>query len=285
MSSQNSKRSIFSIMLMAGAIMTHTGPAQASETTLQRIEREGVLHAATEPEFEPFEFLQDGKIVGYGTDILHEVAQRMGVKLDQQGMPFNAILPSLIAHKVDLAATTLAATPERRAKVDFTAPIGELPLVIVTRADNQDIHTRDDFKGHTVGVQQSSSVDSEFKKWDEALKQQGIGMRAINRYQSFPETMLALQNKQIEATALPLPMAANWIKKTPDTFKIVGWWNYVGDTDSTAISWAVRKGDSELKAKIDHLLIDMANDGTLDALQIKWFGKSLNEWKVVKFNH
>ena len=100
---------LLSTLLLGTVINT----AFAGDTTLQRIRHDGVLHAATEPAFEPFEFLQDGQVVGYGNDILHEVARRMGVRLDQQSMSFDAILPGLLAGKFDLAATSLIPSTER----------------------------------------------------------------------------------------------------------------------------------------------------------------------------
>lgn len=267
------KPAIFSFLL-TGAFMLISEPTQASETTLQRIQREGVLHAATEPAFEPFEFMQNGQIVGYGTDILHEVAQRLGVRLDQQGMAFDAILPSLMAHKVDLAATTLAETPQRMQKFAFTTPIGNLKSVLVAAQDNDTIHGTADLVGKVVGIQQNSVVEPEFQALDAQLKQQGgQGFKATQAYQSYPEIQLALSNHQIDVTAMPLPMAMTWTKQRPDAFRIVG---ELGQHDvNKACAWALRKDDPELKNAIDGILAALTKDGTLAQLQQKWFGKSL----------
>lgn len=267
------KPAIFSILL-TGAFMCTAEPIQANETTLQRIQREGVLHAATEPAFEPFEFMQNDKIVGYGADILHEVTARLGVKLDQQGMPFNAILPGLLAHKVDLAATTLAETPERAQKVAFTDPIGNLKSMLVASSDNDTINSKFDLVGKVVGTQQNSVVEPEFQTWEAQLKQQGgQGFKATHAYQSYPEIQLALSSKQIDVTAMPLPMAMVWMKQHPGAFKIVDELDFKAQNKNCA--WAVRKEDQDLKTAIDGILAALEKDGTLEKLQEKWFGKPL----------
>lgn len=255
-------------------ILLWSGIVSAEENSLQRIQREGVLHAATEPAFEPFEFMKDGKIVGYGTDIAYEIAKRMGVRLDLQGMSFSAVLPSLITHKVDLAATTIADTPERKKKVAFTRLITNLKTVIVTSLDNN-IESSTDFAGKNIGIQQGSIIEPEIKRWDEQLtKNTGTGIGKIIAYQAYPEILLALLNKQVDATAMPLPMAVSWLKKYPNQFKIIGDW----ESEDENCAWAVRKEDTALKQAINEVLIALQQDGTLETLQVKWFGKSFREF-------
>ena len=41
-----------------------------AETTFEKIKRTGKVTVGTEAAFPPFEFVEDGKIVGYGKDIL-----------------------------------------------------------------------------------------------------------------------------------------------------------------------------------------------------------------------
>lgn len=252
------------------------------ETTLARIQREGVLHAATEPAFEPFEFMQDGQVVGYGTDILHEVASRLHVRLDQMSMPLSAVLPGLLAHKADLAATTLVTTPERAKKVAFTHPIADVKKVIFVRQDEARIATTSDLSGKTMGVQQSSSMVSEYQVMDAALSaESGKGFARTLQYQSYPEMKLALSIRQIDATVLPLPMAAHWMKRSPGQFKIAGEWSTDKEAGHYHYAWAVRKSDITLRKEIDRIIESMEQDGLLDELQVKWFGKRLRDLESI----
>lgn len=268
---------LLSTLLLGTVINT----ALAGDTTLQRIRHDGVLHAATEPAFEPFEFLQDGQVVGYGNDILHEVARRMGVRLDQQSMSFDAILPGLLAGKFDLAATSLIPSPERQKKFAFTHAIAEQMPVMVTYFDNIHINSKYDFSDKKIGVQQSSALIPDIQALDRRLvAEHNAPLKAIVNFQSFPDITLALINKQIDATIMPLPMALNLIKKNPGKLKVVAPWTFErhdATSGGAGFAWAMRKDDADLKACIDNLLDQMAQDGTLSTLQTKWFGKPFSD--------
>jgi len=61
--------------------------AAAAENTLEKIQRTGEVTVGTEAVYPPFEFVEDGKIVGYGKDILDYMIADMGVELTQLDLP------------------------------------------------------------------------------------------------------------------------------------------------------------------------------------------------------
>ncbi|GIS88122.1 MAG: hypothetical protein CM1200mP18_08320 [Gammaproteobacteria bacterium] len=63
-------------------LFAFVGTASA-ETTLEKIKRTGKTTVGTEAAFPPFEFIKDGKIVGYGKDILDYIIADLGVELNQ----------------------------------------------------------------------------------------------------------------------------------------------------------------------------------------------------------
>jgi len=65
------------------------------ETTLQKINKEGKVVIGTDASFAPYEFMEDGKIVGYGPDVLAEIMKNWSVKAEQIDVPFTGILPGL----------------------------------------------------------------------------------------------------------------------------------------------------------------------------------------------
>ena len=99
-------------------------PAIAGET-FDRIRATNKVVVGTEAAFPPFEFIEDGKIVGYGKDLLTYIIKDMGVELEQLDLPWQGILPGLLAKKFDFVATTVSVRPERVTKYAFTVPISE----------------------------------------------------------------------------------------------------------------------------------------------------------------
>ena len=91
-----------------------------SETTLEKIKRTGKATVGTEAAFPPFEFVEDGKIVGYGKDILDYIIADLGVELNQLDLPWQGILPGVLAGKFDFVATSVSVRAERAKKYAFT---------------------------------------------------------------------------------------------------------------------------------------------------------------------
>ena len=127
---QRINRRIFGLMFrfLAGCVCFVLVVSQQAlaETTLEKIKRTGELTVGTEAAFPPFEFVKDGKIVGYGSDILAEVVKELGVKkLNQLDLPWQGILPGVLAGKFDFVATTVGINAERAKRYAFTIPIAD----------------------------------------------------------------------------------------------------------------------------------------------------------------
>ena len=56
---------------------------------------ENTLLVATNAEFAPWEFLEDGEIVGFDADLIKLVAEKMGMKIKFENMEFDSVLVSL----------------------------------------------------------------------------------------------------------------------------------------------------------------------------------------------
>src|SRR5260370_25402778 len=116
------------LALLAGCacVVLVAGQQAFAETTLERIKRLGELTVGTEAAYPPFEFVKDGKIVGYGSDILAEVVKELGVtKLNPLDLPSQGILPGVSAGKFDFVATTVGTNAERANPYAYTTPIAD----------------------------------------------------------------------------------------------------------------------------------------------------------------
>lgn len=87
---------------------------------LKEIKQRGKLVVASEAAFAPFSFVEEGELVGYGADILAEIAKSLDVELEQLDVPFSGILPGLEEKKFDF--TSVMITSERQEKICFHKP-------------------------------------------------------------------------------------------------------------------------------------------------------------------
>ena len=86
-------------------------------------EGETVMHVGTNPEFAPFEYVDDnGEIAGIDVDIMNEIGKDLGVTIEMQAMEFDALVPSLASGKLDATIAGMSITDERKQSVLFSDP-------------------------------------------------------------------------------------------------------------------------------------------------------------------
>ncbi len=253
---------------VAAALAIAGTPAQAGET-LNKIKKAGKVTVGTEAAFPPFEFVENGKIVGYGSDILKHVVDGLGVELNQLDVPWQGILPGVLAGKFDFIATTVVIRPDRAKKFAFTMPIAEGGSSVLKRKGDGRIKSVDDLDGKVVGVQLGTTGEKVMRQLDKRLKSQGkSGLKDLKLSTSSPENYISLANGQIDAVVSLLPSLANLLKKRPGIYEIVG---PVVDK-KTWLAWVTRPEDTDLRDYISAKIKELRDSGELYKLQQIWFG-------------
>lgn len=243
-------------------------PGEPPANTLDKIRQRGRVIVATEAAFEPFEFVRDGKIVGYNKEILDYVVAGLGVPLEQLNLPFQGILPGLIARKFDFAATSIAMNEERARKYAYTQPIGAFEDVVLVRAGDRRVATADDLNGLVVATQLASSAQPIVEVLDARLQAQGgAGYADLRLFTAFPETFVALSSGQVDAIVVASTSAAVLLQNMPGRYALA---TRLGNTSH--LGWVTRPEDLELRDFIDSKIDELRASGKLRELQLKWFG-------------
>ncbi|MGQ9371286.1 transporter substrate-binding domain-containing protein [Azospirillum sp. ST 5-10] len=263
------------VRLTRAAAVVLTGVAafasQAVADQLADIKAKKEIVIGTEAQFPPFEYLEDGKIVGYASDLLKLVAADLpGVTLKQLDVPWPAILPGLSAGKFDFIVTSVTITKERTEKYAFTVPIAEATVALVKRKGDTSITKPEDIAGKVVGSQTASAQLKALQAFDEKLRGSGGGVAEIKEYVSFDEAYADLAAGRVAAVSQALSNLAPLVKARGDLFEIVG--PTIGP--KTYYAWCGRKDpESASLVKVFSDGIAKANrSGQLAELQKKWFG-------------
>jgi polar amino acid transport system substrate-binding protein len=244
-------------------------PAYA--TDLAEIKSHGKVVVGTEAAYAPFEFIQDGKIVGYDKDILDRIVANWGVTLEQIDVPFAGILAGLDQKKFDFIATALIMNPDRVVKYAFTLPVARGEVVFVQLKGSHKMKSVDDLSGLVVGsITPPGGTAMVLTHHNDKLKESGKGAADILRFPSTPETFLALANGQIDCLIQNDLVVQQAMKKQPDTFEIVG---PVGEP--FYIGWVSRGDDTKLRDEISDEIRKLRDSGELASLQEKWFGHKM----------
>ncbi|AIL61545.1 transporter substrate-binding domain-containing protein [Pseudomonas alkylphenolica] len=112
------------------------------------IEQHPRVRVAINKYFAPMSFYDDRhQFRGITADVLDQISLRTGLKFDIQVVDTVAQMIQQVEHgNVDIAGV-LPPTPGREASLRFTRPYLITPRVLVTRADNSDLHSPEQLKG------------------------------------------------------------------------------------------------------------------------------------------
>ena len=95
----------------------------------------GTLVVATNAEFPPYEYFDNGEITGIDMDIMQAVCDELGMELKIENMEFDSIITAVNAGKADVGAAGMTVTEDRLKNIDFSESYTTSKQVIIVRKD------------------------------------------------------------------------------------------------------------------------------------------------------
>lgn len=258
------------LLLAAGASAALPRFAFAADaTSLAQIKASGELRIGCEAAYVPFTYRQEGKIVGYDTELAELLCQPLGVKPNFIDTAWAGVIPSLYAKKFDVVMSSMSYTKERLERVAFSIPYAEASQSLLIRAgDTGKIKGMSDLNGRVVAVKLGSPGQILQEKIDASLKAAGgAGFKEVRTFDDHPSAYVALAQNRVDGVLNTLATLAMVLKDAPGRYAIV---KGMGGDNWAGI--AARKEDTEIVQFLDAGLRRLKADGTLYKLQEKWFG-------------
>ena len=218
-----------------------------SGKTLDEVLKAGKLVVATSPDFPPFQYLEDGEIVGIDTDIMQIICKHLGVELVLEEVSFETIIPGIEAHKYDAGISGIPVTDERKEKVIFTDVYYESNLVVVVRSDS-DITSKDELYELKISAMASTTAE-----WV-CLEEYGYN---VSLFGSNQDAMLELISGYADAWVVDYRTAKEMCEGNYSV-KILDEVLY-----SEEYAFAFAFGSEDLVEEINRILNDLINDGTI----------------------
>jgi polar amino acid transport system substrate-binding protein len=245
------------------------GHQYAEAGALDDIKAKGEFAFGLEAQYKPFEFRdENNEIIGYDIDIANALAEKWGVEAKPTDTNWATVIQTLYNGGFDMILGGMTATQERYERVNFSIPYMDASSGILVKADSG-IADRAGLDGKVVAAgagtpqigqlevtaeELSISYDGEIKTYDDdAVAYQAMASGRIDAYVS---TLVSLSE----------------FTKTTEGFEILPFRSDRWSTEYTAA--AFRKEDNDLREAFDTAIREMKADGTLAALQEKWFGRS-----------
>ncbi len=222
-----------------------------------------VLIVGTSASYPPYESRNEkGEFVGFDIDLTEIIAQKLNKKIEWLDMSFESVIPSLMTGKVDLAASSLAATEERAKRVNFSSPYEISSSAFVTKPENPP-KTVEDLTGKTVAVE-IGSLQEVFLR--------ALGTVEVKTFQSVDDCIRDVVTDRAVATLLDIPVAKKYMQVKEFAGKIIIAFTYKSKIVGGDKAIAIPKNDPELTAAVSKVIDEMTANGELDALRAKWFG-------------
>lgn len=265
--------------LLAALALTAAGAAlgtpAARAATLEEIKARGYMVVATEDDYKPFEFLEDGKPTGFDNELLVELRKFVPFEIRQEIIPWSGILAGVASGKYDMALTAVIITKPRTESLAFTTPIADATHYYVTRKDDTSIKEIKDLSGKKVGVQTGSAQLEKLPELQAMLDKTGGKLGEVTQYGSYPEAYQDLAIGRIDYVINTIINLRSLVKDKPDVFAL-------GQPVSgrTVPAWAIKKGNDGLVELMNAFLAEQKKNGNLGKLQEKWFGQSFPDLPV-----
>lgn len=210
----------------------------------------------------PFDFVQDGKYVGFDQDLLAELAKEAGFKYEISPMDFGALIPALQTSNIDLAITSIFMTEARKKVVDFSDVYYTSALGILVGANNTTIASGEDLAGKKVASVTGSAATTWLKE--------NAPTAEVTLFPQVTNMFMELQAGRAEAVVYDYPFLAYYAQtEGGGTVKVLE--KPVGEGIPVGIAFPQ---GSELVGQVNEALKKVRADGRYDAIYEKWFGKA-----------
>jgi polar amino acid transport system substrate-binding protein len=203
-------------------------------------EPENKIIVGTSADYPPFEFVEDGEIVGFDIELITSLLEELGYTVEVQDIGFDSLVPSLVSGKIDVIAAAMTITPEREEKIDFTDSYFNSNQSILVRADSDFNITEDeDLSNLIIGAQ--TGTTGELWVIENLINITNATMTddQLKRYDTYTLAVLDLDNGNVDALILDYPVAESFAKDEDRTVE------YFISTEEH-FGFGVSKGDTEL---------------------------------------
>ena len=225
----------------------------------------GTLIVGFDQDFPPMGFVGDnGEYTGFDLDLAKEVASRLGLEYKAQPVAWDSKDMELESGNIDCIWNGFTITG-REDDYTWTTPYMANKQVFVV-ANDSDIKSQADLAGKVVEVQADSSAEAALKENQDLANTFGQLLTTPDYNTAFMD----LEQGAVDAVAMDVIVAGYQIKQRNADFKIL-------DDSLSEEEYGVgfKKGNTEVRDKVQGALEEMAADGTLAKISDEWFGEDV----------
>lgn len=228
-----------------------TDAATDASTKAPEANEPGVLIMATNAEFPPYEYYENDVIVGIDAEIAAAIAEKLGMELKIEDMKFDSIIPAIVSGGADVGLAGMTVNEDRLADVDFSSSYATGVQVVIVK-EGSEIKTIDDLTGKKIGVQLSTTGD--------IYASDDYGEENVVKYNKGADAVMALKGGDIDAVIIDNEPAKAFVAANEGLTIL--------ETEYAVEEYAIaiKKGNTELRDKINKALEELTAEGKMDEI-------------------
>ena len=222
---------------------------------------------AVENAYPPLQYVSPstGQAQGWEYDAMAEIAERLNFEPVYQNTSWDAMIPAVANGEYDMGMTGITIREDRAEVVDFSAPYMRSEMRMIVRADEDRFDDAEGFaedEDLLIGAQPGTTP---FYVGIYGVLDGDEQNPRMRQFETFGAAVQALRVGDVDLALSDSTAAQGYVSASDGGLKIVG--EPLGAEDFGFIF----PPDSELVAPMNQAIAALREDGTLDALNTKWF--------------
>ena len=211
-----------------------------------------VVRLGTEGAYPPYNFINDaGEVDGFERELGDELCTRAGLTCEWVINDWDSIIPNLVAGNYDVIIAGMSITEERDEVIDFTSKYTQPDPSAYLALDGADV----DFDGGVIAAQAGTLQAAQIASSGATLVE----------FATPDETVAAVRSGEADAVLADKAYLEPIAEENADVV-LVGEDVLLGG----GIGMGIRESDNELRDTFTAAIESMKEDGTLNALIVKW---------------
>ncbi|MFD1327758.1 transporter substrate-binding domain-containing protein [Mycoplana ramosa] len=257
---------LFRRTILAGLSALALMPLTAAAADLPDLGGRAVV-VVTENAYPPLQFVdpKTGEQIGWEYDAMNEIAKRLNFKVEYQNTSWDAMIQAVHDGQYQIGMTGITIKDDRKEKVDFSDPYMRSQQFMLVRADENRFTDAKTFGAFADGLIAAQPGTSPFYTAVYEILDGNEQNPRIKLFETFGATVQALKAGDVDLVLTDSVAAKGYVDASEGKLKVIG--EPLGTED---FGFIYPKG-SDLVAPINTAIAAMKADGTLDALNKKWF--------------
>jgi polar amino acid transport system substrate-binding protein len=253
-------------VLLAGLAAGFAFTVSASAQSLPDLGGKTVV-VVTENAYPPLQFVdpKTGQQIGWEYDAMNEMAKRLNFKVEYQNTSWDAMIQAVSDGQYQIGMTGITIKDDRKEKVDFSDPYMRSEQFMLVRGDESRFTDAKTFGAFAEGLIGAQAGTTPFYTAVYSVLDGNEQNPRIKLFETFGATVQALKAGDVDMVLTDGTAGKGYVDASNGGLKLIG-----GPLGTEDFGFIFPKG-SDLVAPVNAAIAALKADGTIDALNKKWF--------------